>query len=78
MQSIEVAHGLRSVMASGPGDRRLYYKKKMMVTNVILEINLVYPWSPPPCTPSKQVLMWDSPTFCDQGETNRDARLLFT
>jgi hypothetical protein len=48
MQSIEVAHGLHSVMASGPGDRRLYYKKTMMVIHITLEINLVYPWSPPP------------------------------
>jgi hypothetical protein len=41
MQSIEVAHGLHSVMASGPGDRRLYYKKKTIATKVTLEINLV-------------------------------------
>jgi hypothetical protein len=43
MQSIAAAHGLRLVMASMPGDRRLYCKKKMMATMVTLEINLVYP-----------------------------------
>jgi hypothetical protein len=42
MQSIKAAHGLCSVMASGPSDRRLYYKKKMMAAKVTLEINLVY------------------------------------
>jgi hypothetical protein len=43
MQSTESAHVLHSIMASGPGDRRLYYKKKTMATKVTLEINLVYP-----------------------------------
>jgi hypothetical protein len=42
-QSIKTAHGLRSIMASGPDDRRLYYKNKTMATKVTLEINLVYP-----------------------------------
>jgi hypothetical protein len=36
MQSIEAAHGLHSVMASRPSDRRLYYKKKTMDTKVTL------------------------------------------
>jgi hypothetical protein len=36
---------------------RLYKKKTMMIT-ITLEINLVYSWSPPPCTQYKQVLMW--------------------
>jgi hypothetical protein len=58
MQSIGAAHGLCSVMASGPGDRRLHYKKKTMATKVTLEINLVYPLC-------KQVLMWVSPTVCE-------------
>jgi hypothetical protein len=39
MQSIEYAHGLHSVIESGPGDIRLYYKKKTMATKVTLEIN---------------------------------------
>jgi hypothetical protein len=39
MQSIESAHGLHSVIESGPGDIRLYYKKKTMATKVTLEIN---------------------------------------
>jgi hypothetical protein len=65
MQSIEPAHGLRSIMKSGPGDRRLYYKKKMMANKVTLEINLLYPWSPSPYTPCKQVLMWVRPTLCE-------------
>jgi hypothetical protein len=78
MQSIKAAHGLRSVMASGPGDRRLYYKKKTMATKVTLEINFAYLWSPPPCTPCKEVLMWVNPTLCERGETNREARLPFT
>jgi hypothetical protein len=43
MQSIESAHGLRSVMTSRAGDRRLYYKKKTIATKVTLEIYLVYP-----------------------------------
>jgi hypothetical protein len=42
LQSIESAHGLRSVMASRTSDRRLYYKKKTMDTKVTLEINLVW------------------------------------
>jgi hypothetical protein len=42
MQLIEAAHGLRSVMANGSGDRRLCYKKKMMATKVTLEINSFY------------------------------------
>jgi hypothetical protein len=42
MQSIEAIHGLSSVMASEPGHSRLY-KKKMMVSMITLEINLVYP-----------------------------------
>jgi hypothetical protein len=78
MQSIEAAHGLRSVMASGPSDRRLYYKKKMMTTKVTLEINLVYPWSAPPRTPCKQVHMWVSPTLCERGGTNQEVHLPFT
>jgi hypothetical protein len=41
MQHIKATHGLCSIMASGPGDRRLYYKKKMMATKVTLEIILV-------------------------------------
>jgi hypothetical protein len=41
MQSIETTHGLCSIMASGPGDKRLYYKKKTMPTKVTLEINLL-------------------------------------
>jgi hypothetical protein len=41
MQQIKATHGLCSIMASGPGDRRLYYKKKMMATKVTLEIILV-------------------------------------
>jgi hypothetical protein len=57
MQSIEAADGLRSVMVSEPGDGRLYYKRKTMATKVTLEINFVYPWSPPPCTPCKKVLL---------------------
>jgi hypothetical protein len=44
MQSIEAAHGRRSVMASGPDDRRLYYKKKTMATKITIEINLVHPY----------------------------------
>jgi hypothetical protein len=36
MQSIVVAHGLHSVMASRPGDRSLYYKKTMMAINITL------------------------------------------
>jgi hypothetical protein len=78
MQLIKAAHGPRSVMASGPGDRRLYYKKKMMATKVTLQINLAYPFSPAPCTPCKQVIMWASPTLCEQGETNRETHLPFT
>jgi hypothetical protein len=46
MQSIEPAHGLHSVMTSEPDHSRLY-KKKMMASTTTLEINLVYPWSPP-------------------------------
>jgi hypothetical protein len=42
MQLIEAAHGLRSVMANGSGDRRLCYKKKRMATKVTLEINSFY------------------------------------
>jgi hypothetical protein len=48
----------------------------MMVTKVTLEINLVYPWSPPPCTPYKQVLMWVSPTLCERGGTNREVAVV--
>jgi hypothetical protein len=77
MQSVEVAHGLHLVMASRLGDRRLYYKKKMMGTKVTLEINLVYPWSPPPRTPCKQVLMWIRPTLYKRCGTNWEARLPF-
>jgi hypothetical protein len=61
MKLIKTTHGLCLIIASGLSDRRLYYKKKMMVTKVTLEINLVYPWSPLPCTPCKKVLMWASP-----------------
>jgi hypothetical protein len=78
MQSIEAAHGPYSAMASSLGDRRLYYKKKTMATKVTVEINLVYPWSPPPCSPYKQVLMWVNPTLCERGGTNQEARLHFT
>jgi hypothetical protein len=39
MATIIAAHGLQSVMANMPGDKRLYYKKKTMVTKVTLEIN---------------------------------------
>jgi hypothetical protein len=42
MQLIEATHGLCSVMASGPSDRRLFYKKKIMATKITIEINLVY------------------------------------
>jgi hypothetical protein len=49
MQSIEVAQGICLVMASKPGQSRLY-KNKMMATTVILEINLVSTWSPPHST----------------------------
>jgi hypothetical protein len=65
MQSIEAAHGLRSIMASGPSDRRLFYKKKMMMIKITLVINLVYSWSPPPCARCKQVLMLVNPTLCE-------------
>jgi hypothetical protein len=41
-QSIESAQGLHLVMARGPNDRRLYYKKKTMSTKVTLEINLMW------------------------------------
>jgi hypothetical protein len=68
--SEEAAHGLHSVMASKPNDRSLYYKKKTMATKVTPEINLVYPWSPLPCTPCKQVLIWASPTMCERGGTS--------
>jgi hypothetical protein len=46
MQLIEPAHGLRLVMTSEPDHSRLY-KKKTMASMATLEINLVYPWSPP-------------------------------
>jgi hypothetical protein len=78
MLSIEAAHELGLVMASNLDDRRLYYKKKTMATKVTLEINLTDPWSPPPCTPCKQVLLWVNPTLCEWGGTNREARLPFT
>jgi hypothetical protein len=68
----------RSVMASGHSDRRLYYKKKMMATKVTPKINLVYRWSPSPCTPCKQVLIWVSPTLCERCGTNWEVRLPFT
>jgi hypothetical protein len=71
MQSIEAAHGLRSVMARGHDHNRLY-KKKTMTSTVTLEINLVYMWSPPQCTRCNQILMWVS---LEQNETNRAAWL---
>jgi hypothetical protein len=42
MKSIEAAHGQRSVIANGLGDKRLYYKKKTMPTKVTREINSFY------------------------------------
>jgi hypothetical protein len=42
MQSINTAIRLCSVMASKPGHSKLY-KKKIMVSMVTPEINLVYP-----------------------------------
>jgi hypothetical protein len=49
MQLIEADQGIRLVIASEHGHSRLY-KKKTMAAKVTLEINLVYLWSPPPCT----------------------------
>jgi hypothetical protein len=43
MQSIEVVHGLHSIMASGPGHSRLH--KKPSVPTKTQEINFVYLWS---------------------------------
>jgi hypothetical protein len=57
-------------MACGPDDRRLFYEKKIMAIKITLEINLVYPWSPQPCTRYKQILMWVSSTLCERGGTN--------